>query len=93
MSQTSGHRTGQRGSRSGGASPWATGLALFAGVMMAMFGLLGVFYAKPWARATGIGIVAVAAMGSLRSIPSYPLWSLVLLAIAIFAIRALATAE
>jgi hypothetical protein len=138
VSQSSGYQ-GQRGTQTGGGSPWATGLSLFAGVMMAMSGLLDVFYGimaaakdnvivnapnyvfrfnvttwgwihiilgalvaligfgvlagKGWARGAGIGIVALAAIGNFLSIPYYPFWSLVLLAIEIFIIWALATAE
>jgi hypothetical protein len=62
------------------------------GVVVALAGLF-LFTGSTIAKAVGIGVVALAALGNFFMVPYYPVWSILLIALDVFAIWAIATAR
>lgn len=63
-------------------------LALGALLLVAGFFVLR---GNVWARALGIGMAAISAIGNFLFIPYYPFWSILMIALDVFVIWALAT--
>ena len=61
-------------------------LALGALQLAAGFGVLA---GMTWARVTGVGLAALAAIGHLMFVAAYPVWSVIVIALSILVIYAL----
>lgn len=65
---------------------------LILGMVMAIAGLF-LFTGAVWARAVGIVLAVLSAIGNFFFLPYYPIWSIVVIAIDVFVIWALAAAD
>jgi hypothetical protein len=64
---------------------------VIGGAIVAIVGL-GLFSGATWARALGIAVAALSAIGNFFFIPYYPIWTLLIIALDVFVIWSLATA-
>jgi len=64
---------------------------LILGIIVALVGFM-VLTGATWARAVGIGLVALQAFANFFFLPYFPLWALIVIALDVFVIWALAVA-
>jgi hypothetical protein len=69
---------------------WGWGHVI-GGAIVALVGI-GLFSGAMWARAVGITVAALSAIGNFFFIPYYPIWTLLIIALDVFVIWSLATA-
>ena len=72
-----------------GAWGW---IHLILGIMMVIFGLI-LFSGAGWARAVAVVLAVLSAISNFFFLPYYPFWSVVVIALDIFVIWALASAD
>ncbi len=65
---------------------------LLLGVVAVIAGI-GLFSGQTWARAVGIVLAVLSAIANFFFMPYYPVWSIVIIALDVFVIWALATAQ
>ena len=72
-----------------GAWGW---IHLILGIIMVLTGIF-LFRGAAWARAVGIVLAVLSAISNFFFLPYYPLWSIVVIALDVFVIWALASAD
>lgn len=65
---------------------------LILGIIMVVAGIF-LFQGATWARAVGIVLAVLSAISNFFFLPYYPLWSIVVIALDVFVIWALASAD
>ena len=65
---------------------------LILGIIMVVAGIF-LFQGAAWARAVGIVLAVLSAISNFFFLPYYPLWSIVVIALDVFVIWALASAD